>query len=459
VLTAAAYRESLHDGRQVQYAGRMVADVSSEPAFQPAVEWTARGYAEHYDAQPGAVGPYFQIPRSVDQLRSFEARLKGWDMATIATAQGLLMAVTAASRMRDRYPVYAERALAYFEDIGRRDIRCAMAITDAKGNRSLSPGAQPDADHYVRITQTRASGVVIRGAKMHITSAVNGHELIVMPTKRMKPGEEAWAFAGAVPVNAPGVKIVATSVAQDDPDPDRYPYSSAHAVPEAMVIFDDVFVPAERVFLGGEVEHSGTWAHSLGMWERLGNLGHLIDVAHALVGLADLIAEANGLSRFAHVREKIGNMAIYATMLTAALDAAITNADVSPEGYVSPSELFTNAGKFHAAEHFHAVIRDLHDIAGGAVLTAPSIKDLSNPDVGAYVEKYMRTMAGISGEYRMRLFHAIRDLTADAYAGWLTFTILLGGGGLHAQRAVTLKHYDMDTARRLALEVTGVTAC
>ena len=152
-------------------------------------------------------------------------------------------------------------------------------------------------------------------------------------------------------------------------------------------------------------------------------------------------------------------MAIYATMLTAAVDAAITNADTSPEGYVSPSELFTNAGKFYAAEKLHAVIRDLHDIAGGAVLTAPSLKDLRNEDAGPYVEKYMRTMHGIGGEYRIRLFHAIRDFTADAYAGWLAFTILLGGGGLHAQRAVTLKHYDMQTARQLAREVTGAHTC
>ena len=266
MLTAEAYRQSLRDDRVVQYACCLVPDVSAEPAFQPAVEWTARGYREHYDPRPDAVGPYFSIPRSVAELRSFETRLKGWDMATIATAQGLLMAVTAASRIRPHYPGYAERALAYFEEVARRDIRCAMAITDAKGNRRLGPGAQPDPDPYVRIAQVRPGGVVIRGAKMHITSAVTGHELIVMPTKRMKPGEEAWAFAGAVPVSAPGVKIIATTVAPPEPDPDRYPYSSSHAVPEAMVIFDDVFVPDERVFLCGEVEHSGTWAHSLGMW-------------------------------------------------------------------------------------------------------------------------------------------------------------------------------------------------
>jgi 4-hydroxybutyryl-CoA dehydratase/vinylacetyl-CoA-Delta-isomerase len=224
-----------------------------------------------------------------------------------------------------------------------------------------------------------------------------------------------------------------------------------------MVVFDNVFVPNERVFLCGEVEHSGTWAHSLGMWERLGNLGHLVDVADAIVGFAHLIAEANGLARIAHIREKIGNMTVYATVLAATLEAAITNADVSPEGYVSPSELYTNAGKFHAAEHFHAIIRDLHDIAGGAVVTVPSLRDLRSSEVGPHVAKYLRTMAEVDAEYRMRLFHGIRDYTADAYAGWLSFTVLLGGGGLHAQRAVAMKHYDVDRAKQLALEIAGIT--
>jgi len=457
MLTGAQYRDSLVDGRQVFFAGQRVPDVTTEPAFAAAIDWTARGYDNNFRPEPDAVGPYFSVPRSRDELRTMEHALRQWDMASIATSQGLLMAVTAASRMRADHPVYAERAMAFFEGCQRRDIRCAMTITDAKGNRRLSPSRQKDADHYVRIVETLSTGVVIRGAKLHITSAVNGHELIVMPTKRMKEGESAWAFAGAVPVNAAGVKLVTTSVAPVHADPAAYPYSYRYAVPEAMVIFDDVFVPNERVFLCGEVEYSDTWAHSLGMWERLGNLSHLIDVADAIVGLAHLIAEANGLARVPHIRQKIGDMTVYATLLAAALEGAISNAEVSPEGFVTPSELYTNAAKFYAAEHFHEIVRDLHDIAGGAVLTAPALSDLASSETGQYVEKYMRTMNGVSAEYRMRLFHAIRDYTADAYAGWLSFTTLLGGGGPHAQRAVATKHYDVERAKQLAREIAGLT--
>ena len=127
-----------------------------------------------------------------------------------------------------------------------------------------------------------------------------------------------------------------------------------------------------------------------------------------------------------------------------------------PEGYASPDELFTNAAKYYAAANFSLMVRHLHDIAGGAVLTAPSLADLENPETGKYVAKYMRTKVGVDAEYRMRLFHAIRDYTADQYGGWQLVTMLQAGGGLFAQQLVAKKHYDMNRARVLACETAGI---
>lgn len=456
MMTGRQYKESLRDGRRIYISGHRVEDVTDEPLFKPGLEWTAAGYDKHYDPAPGAAGPYFFIPRSVSDLQEQEERQLHWDLPTIGTSQGLLMVLTAASRMRADYPQYAERALAYFEESKRRDIRCVQTITDAKGDRSLSPAKQDDPDLYVRIVGRESDGVVIRGAKLHISSAPLAHEMIVMPTKRMKPGEEDWSVACAVPVNAPGVMIVNSSFAPPEDDPERFPYSSRYAIPEGFVIFDDVFVPNDRLFLAGEVEHSGTWAHALGLWERIGSLGHYVVIADTLVGMAQLIAEANGLQKIAHIREKVAEMITYATMIRASLEAAITNADFTVEGYATPDELFTNAGKYYAAAQFSLMVRHLHDIAGGSVLTSPSLLDLRNPETGEYVSKYMRTMEGVDAEYRMRLFHAIRDYTADAYGGWQHVTMLQAGGGLHAQRIVATKHYDMEHAKALALKVAGI---
>jgi 4-hydroxybutyryl-CoA dehydratase/vinylacetyl-CoA-Delta-isomerase len=122
----------------------------------------------------------------------------------------------------------------------------------------------------------------------------------------------------------------------------------------------------------------------------------------------------------------------------------------------SPDELFTNAAKYYSSANFSLMVRHLHDIAGGAVLTAPMLSDLENPETGKYVAKYLRTKVGVDADYRMRLFHAIRDYTADQYGGWQLVTFLQAGGGLFAQQLVAKNHYDMNNAKSLARSVAGL---
>ena len=149
------------------------------------------------------------------------------------------------------------------------------------------------------------------------------------------------------------------------------------------MIFDDVFVPNERIFLDGEVSSAALFAHSLGLWERLGGLTGMADGADVLVGLAQLIAEANGLAGQAHIKEKISEMIIHATVVRACYEAAIAHSSTGVFGAAFPNELYTNAGKYTGAASYNLMVRHLHDIAGGAVVTAPSISDLENAEVGA----------------------------------------------------------------------------
>jgi len=344
------------------------------------------------------------------------------DLLLNVTYQSLMTLLVAAGRLADHAPEFIPRITAYVEDARQRDIRITECITDAKGDRSLAPAKQSDPDAYVRVVGRRPDGVVIRGAKLHITAAAYGHDLLVMPTKSMKPGEEDYAVACAVPVGSPGV-----------------------------------FVPAERVFLDGQYAHAAVFAHSLGLWERLGGVSFMVTQADELVGLASLIAEANGLSRVPHVREKIDEMMIHATLLRAGLEAALVHAHATPEGYYYPDDMFTNMAKYHGAANFSTMVRHLHDIAGGAVVTAPSMSDFDNPELRPLLEKYMGTGPDISGEYRSKLFHAIRDLTADALGGWHQVTNLQSGGGLFAQKLVTRKNYDIQRARTLALKAAGLS--
>jgi 4-hydroxybutyryl-CoA dehydratase/vinylacetyl-CoA-Delta-isomerase len=380
------------------------------------------------------------------------------DMALNVTYQSLMTLIVAATRMGDSNKHLNERIEAYVDDAKRRDIRIVECITDAKGDRTLPPSKQEDPDAYVRVVDRNDDGVVVRGAKLHITAASLAHDLMVMPTKKMSPGEEEYAIACAIPVNAPGVSIINTTFDPFGRERRDYPLSDRLSMPDSFVVLDDVFVPYERVFLDGQTQHAAVFAHSLGLWERLGGTSYMVEQADELVGLAHLIAEANGLAKVSHIREKIDEMMIHATMLRAGLEAALSNAHETPDGYWYPNELYTNATKYQGAASFHLMVRHLHDIAGGAVLTAPSMADLDNEETAEYVQKYMGTSSTISGEYRIQLFHAIRDLTADALGGWHLVTNLQSGGGLFAQRLVTRKHYDLERARRLGLRAAGLIA-
>jgi 4-hydroxybutyryl-CoA dehydratase/vinylacetyl-CoA-Delta-isomerase len=456
MMNGEQYRRSVLDGRATFFEGERVEDLCRHPVLGQCVDRVAAEYDHFYDPAPGAISAVMQVPRTGDEIREQVKRLHTAGMLTHVNYISIMTLVTAAGRLGDAGAKYTERIQAFVEEAQQRDVRVTQCITDAKGDRSRPPHQQDDPDAYTRVVERRRDGVVIRGAKLHISAASLGHELMTIPTKAMKGNEEDYAIACAVPVNAPGVKIVNSSYAPRHPDTRTFPFATRNHIPEGFVIFDDVFVPNERIFLDGETPYAAVFAHSLGLWERLGGLANMADGADMLVGFAQLIAEANGLASIGHIREKISEMIIHATLVRAAYEAALAHAERGPQGAVFPSELYTNAGKYHAAANYGQMVRHLQDIAGGSVLTAPTIADLENEETGPLIRKYMATMNGVDGEYRTRLFHAIRDLTADAYGGWLQVTNIQGGGGLFAQRIVTRKHYDVDRAKRLALGAAGL---
>ena len=457
MLTGTQYKKSLYDGRATYFEGNRIDDLPGHPLLGQSVDLVAAGYDRWYSPEPDARNALMSIPRSAEELRARIGLHHGADILALVTYQSIMTLTTAAARIGAKLPKYAERIHAYVDRAQRDDLRVTECITDAKGNRSLPPGKQDDPDAYTHVVERRNDGIVIRGAKLHITAASLGHDLMVIPTKAMKPGEESYAVACIVPVNAPGVKILNTTYAPRHEDVRSFPFSSKVHIPEGFVIFDDVFVPAERVFLDGETEHAAIFAHSLGLWERLGGLSDMAESSDQLVGFAQLVAEANGLARESHVREKISEMIIHATLVRSALEAALFNCEISQDGTAFPNELYTNAGKYHGAANYNLMVRHLHDIAGGSILTAPAISDLESEATGPLLRKYMSTMKDVDGEYRLRLFHAIRDLTADSLGGWRMVTNVQAGGGLYAQRIVTRRHYDLDGAKRKALAAAGIS--
>ncbi|MCH8205025.1 MAG: 4-hydroxyphenylacetate 3-hydroxylase, partial [Candidatus Hydrogenedentes bacterium] len=330
-------------------------------------------------------------------------------------------------------------------------------VTDPKGDRSRHPLKQDDPDLYLRVVERRGDGIVVRGAKLHITGAALVHELIVLPTKAMGEGEEDYAVAFSVPTATEGIKIINRNYAEPGRSVFDYPVSGRRNMPEGFIIFDDVFVPWDRVFLCGEYQHAGTLAHALGLWERVGGLIAMVDHSRLMVGIAQLLAEYNGINRASHIVDKITELIFYSELLDMALDCAVRNYETTPSGMVYPNNAHVNVGKYYGASNYHAMVRHLHDLCGGQVITQPVEADYRNPELTPYFEKYFHTKNDVKVEDRMRMFNLLRDLTADTYGGWELVTTLQAGGGLAAQKIVTYRAYDLDRARDLAKEKAGIT--
>ena len=457
MLTGQQYKDSLKDGRKVYFEGVLMEDLETEPALGVPLQAIADGYDKYYSAGPDAVNPLTIAPRSAAELRARIPVITEMDLLLNVTYQSLMTLLVAAGRLEDHVPGSVPRIKAYVEDARRRDIRVTECITDAKGDRSLAPARQSDPDAYVRVVGRRPR----RGGDPRRQAAHHRGRLRPRPDRDADQVDEAGRGGLRDRLRGAGRLPRGVRHQHDLPsagrDPRDYPVSARASMPDSMVIFDDVFVPSERVFLDGQAAHAAVFAHSLGLWERLGGVSFMVNQADELVGLASLIAEANGPARVPHVREKIDEMMIHATLLRAGPGGRAGARARHAGGLLLPGRYVHQRGQVPRRGQLRRMVRHLHDIAGGAVVTAPSIADFDHPDLRPLLEKYMGTGPDMSGEYRSRLFHAIRDLTADAYGGWHHVTNLQSGGGLFAQRLVTRKHYNLERARAMALKAAGLS--
>src|SRR5256714_2944222 len=420
MMTGEQYKESLKDGRCTYIDGKRVTDPATEPRLKDAAESAAQVYDSFYKPGPEASNPIYIMPKSIEEFHERQGLLgkgKG-DMTLGTTGVILLTLATAAPELAKLKPVYREAIYEYIDYVKKNDLRCAESISDAKGHRKLRPNKQSDPDFYVHVVDRTSDGVYITGCKMHISGASVGHEQVVLATKAMRPGEEDYAVACAVPVNAPGVTVIDTTYAPyGEQDPRNFPVSGHRSSPEGFVIFDNVFVPNERIFLDGEVQQAAVLAHSPGLWERAAGVTHGGAGLEREVGMAALLAEANGVENDPHIKDALATLVIHSTMCKAAGEAAMANGQQNEDGIVSPSPLYISALKYYKNE-FHAKLLDiLHDIAGTLTVTAPTFADFEHPDLHDGLEAMLATST-LSAAQQLRLFHYLRDTTADAYGGW-----------------------------------------
>lgn len=467
--TATDYRAGLRDGRRVWAAGRRIEDVTADPMLRVTVDHSAEVFAlaeqpalrplfVYDDPELGEpASAYFRIPRTAAELRARgdlieenTRQQRSTFNITKAVGTDVLLGLLVVAGEVDRAlgTTYLARVRHYRNGCARRDVTMALAQTDVKGDRSLRPSQQADPDLYVRVVRRTADGIVVRGAKAHTTAGPVADELIVIPTRALAEEDRDWAVAFSTPLAAPGLTMICRPIITEAASAFDNPVSRRNIEIECLTVFEDVFVPWERVFLCGEWQFAGRLATAFATFHRYTAVSYKPPIGELFCGAAALAAEYHGLERAGAIRSKVARLAMYTALTRAARLAAASECRFA-DGIAVPNGAYSNAGKHYFASEFHAVVAVLQDVAGGLVITAPTEADLANPETGPLIEKYLAGAKGIGGRRRLALMHLIRDLTASDFGGYNMLVTLHGEGSLEAQLLGAYRDADIDGMKAL----------
>ena len=475
--TPQEYQASLQDDRVIYYKGERVKDVTTHPTLRVAVDHASIDYRMAEDPRyrdlavvedpdtGNLISRYYALPRTSEDL------LKRSQLIETATALGrtlvvlikeigtdALFALHMVARYMDDHvnTDYLQRVKAFYRHCADNDLAVAVAQTDVKGDRSLPPTAQEHPDYYVRIVEERPDGIVVRGAKIHTSVLTNANEVIVLPTRNMSEADKDYAVAFAIPANTPGLKMICSPYGAPRQGSLDHPITSQHKMTETLTVFDDVFVPRERVFLQKEWQFAGVLAKTFVEFHRFTAISYKLPLTDTLAGAAQLIAEYNGLTRAGHIREKITRLIAYTETLRGLTRQAALQSRVAEEDIAVPSPLLVNIAKLHFAENYHQMIGYLQDISGGVLVTAPGEDDLLNPETRPLIEKYLGGKAGVPTVDRLRLLSMISELTASDFAGYQAVLAVHAEGSIEAEKMTIHREYDFRNSLELAKYVAGL---
>jgi len=351
-----------------------------------------------------------------------------------------------------------ERLQAFLTEMHRGNLVVGGAMTDTKGDRSLAPHQQADPDMYVHVTRRSADGIWISGAKAHQTGCLNSHWLIVMPTMRMSPEDSDYAIVGAVPVDAPGITYVYGRQSCDTRAAENGTLDAGNARysgQEAMVIFQDVFIPNRYVFMDGQTDFAGMLVERFTTYHRRSYVCKT-GVGDVLIGAAAQVADYNGTDRASHIKDKLVEMThlnetIYGTGIASSYQGKPTRS-----GAWICDDMLANVCKHHVTKMPFELGRLAQDLAGGLVATMPSEADLNHPQIGAMLRKYLQGRADVPTEARLRIIRLIENMTLGRNAvGYLTES-LHGAGSPQAQRVQIARAMQLEYRKRLARVLAGI---
>ena len=351
---------------------------------------------------------------------------------------------------------YHENFLKYLKYFQERDLVAAGAQTDPKGDRIARPSEQWDPDQYLHVVERRPDGVVVRGCKLHNTIAPYADEIIVVPTRQMKSDEKDYAIAFAIPADTEGVYIIGRECFVEKREKNLDAPITDVADIESMTVFDNVFIPNERIFLNGETDFSGAMALNFALYHRHSYCGCKPGTTDVIMGTTALLGDYNNITKQSHFKEKMVELISVAELVFAAGMASAYASTKAASGTQVPDITYTNLGRRHAGHHIFHEYNILCDIGGGLPGTLPKNKEYNSPEIGKFVRKYVTRRQGVSEENCYRAFNLAGDiLTSDMYSVVLVAGVHGGGSPIMEDIAV-MGSYDLNTKKQLAKRLAGI---
>ncbi|QEK12513.1 4-hydroxybutyryl-CoA dehydratase [Crassaminicella thermophila] len=480
LMTKEQYLDSLRKlNIKVYMFGELIENFVDHPIIRPSINSVAMTYELAQDPQyedlmlatsnltGEKVNRFTHLHQSTDDLRKKVKMLRLLGQKTASCFQRCVGMDAFNAVYSTTYEIdkahgtnYHENFKKFLEYVQKNDLVVDGAMTDPKGNRGLAPSKQEDPDLFLHVVERREDGIVVRGAKAHQTGAVNSHEHLIMPTIAMREGDEAYAISFAVPSDAEGLYMIYgrqscdTRKLEEGADIDLG--NKNFGGQEALVVFDDVFVPNDRIFLNGEVEFAGMLVERFAGYHRQSYGGCKVGVGDVLIGAAALAAEFNGAAKASHIKDKLIEMTHLNETLYCCGIACSAEGYPTEAGNYQIDLLLANVCKQNVTRFPYEITRLAEDIAGGLMVTMPSEKDFKHPVIGPVCEKYFKGVNAVPTEHRMRVLRLIENMTLGAAAVGYRTESMHGAGSPQAQRIMIARQGNIEHKKELARKIVGI---
>lgn len=478
LMTPEQYMESIKKDINLYMFGEKIKEFWNHPIIIPTINSTKKSYelaqkTEHQDLMlvkshitGETINRFCHIHHSIEDLikKVQMQRLMGQNTGCcFARCPGMDAANSLYSVTYDidkKYGSnYHERFKKYWTEVQQQDLCVDGAMTDPKGDRSKRPKEQTDPDLFLHIIEENNDGIVVRGAKIHQTGFLNSHRVLVMPTITMRPGEEEYAVCFGIDTNAKGLTLIYGRQPCDTRKLEETKLdvgNPKYGMHEIFVIFEDVFIPNENIFMKGEIDYSGEIVQRFAGFHRQSYGGCKSGVGDTLIGATALIAEYNGIERASHVRDKLVEMIHLNETLYSCGIACSALGFQREAGNYEEEMLLANVCKLNVTRFPYDIARLAEDIAGGIIMTLPSAADFQSDEIGPLLKKYLATCEGMSVEERYKVLRFIENLTYGQTGVSFKGESLHGAGSPQAQRIMIARQANFNNKKDYVKKILDI---